>query len=471
MKNSNFNVKLPRKIEFVIPKEEVENRIQKLQNLIEEKEILLLFSNEIPDKPDSIYYEFRQNSDFFYFTGLEISPAILVVLKKEVFLFYNAPKSEEEIWTGIKPNHKEIKKYLTFLNKIYSYDDFKEKLMKFLENKTKIYYPFGMNQNFDLWILQFLESKMRKGRAGIFYPYAIEHSYNLTFEIRIKKSYYEIQLIQEIMKITKEAHINVWKNTKPNLKEHELESILLQTFKKNNAKPAYPNIVASGPNACILHYTKNSRTIKNNELILIDAGASKFYLNTDITRTFPSNGKFNSAQKLLYNVVLEAQKKSIEKVRLGYCMEDVHYATLFYFIDFLKQEKILKESVEEIIEKELYKNFYMHRTGHWLGYDVHDSGFYLCYSNRTNDKYCQNPFHSKFKKENSKLFYRKFEENAICTVEPGLYFSPNLKNIPKEWKGIGIRIEDNVLVTPSEPIVLSSEIPKKIEEIESIMNE
>lgn len=470
MKNSNFNVKLPRKIEFIIPKEEVANRIQKLQSLIEEKEIVLLFSNEIPDKPDSIYYEFRQNSDFFYFTGLEISPAVLVVLKKEVFLFYNSPKPEEEIWTGIKPNHKEIKNYLTFLNKIYYYEELQEKLSKFLENKTKIYYPFGINQNFDLWILQFLESKMRKGRTGIFYPYAIEHSYNLTFEIRIKKTLYEIQIIQEIMKITKEAHINVWENTKPNLKEYELESIILQTFKKNNAKPAYPNIVASGPNACILHYTKNSRTIKNNELILIDAGARKFYLNTDITRTFPSNGKFNSIQKLLYSVVLEAQKKSIEKVRLGYCMEDVHYTTLFTFIDFLKQEKILKESTEEIIEKELYKNFYLHRTGHWLGYDVHDSGFYLCYSNTTNEKYCKNPFHSNFKKENSKLLYRKFEVNTICTVEPGLYFSPKLKNIPKEWKGIGIRIEDNVLVTNKDPLVLSSEIPKEIEDIEKIMN-
>ncbi len=469
MKEKKLKSVLPRKIEFIVPYSELKTRVQKLLSFITENEVVILLSNQILDKAESIYLEFRQNSDFFYFTGLEIQPAILVFSKKEAFLFYDPPKPEEEIWTGIQPNYKEIKQYLPYINAIYPFKEYKEKLPDLIKNQTKIYYPFGNNQEFDLWILKFLESKLRKGRTGIFYPISIEHLYHLMFELRIQKSEYEIQTIKEIMKITKEAHINVWKETKPNRKEYELDSLLWKTFKKYNAKPAYPNIVASGPNACILHYTKNSRTIKKNELVLIDAGASKFYLNTDITRTYPSSGKFNSVQKHLYYAVLSAQKKAIENVKPGNCMEDIHYTTLLTLIDFLKQEKILKDSKETIIEKELYKKYYMHRTGHWLGYDVHDSGFYVCYPNTKKENVCNSQFHSKFKHEFANQLYRKFEPNMICTVEPGLYFSPKDDSIPKEWRGIGIRIEDDVLVTETDPEVLSKEIPKSIEEIEAIM--
>lgn len=458
-----------RKIEFAVPYKELHSRIEKLMNLLTEEEVVIILSNQILDKADSIYFEFRQNSDFFYFTGLEIQPAILLIEKQKVVLFYDSPKPEEEMWTGIKPNSKEIKQYLPFIEIIYPFQEYKDRLLEILKNKTKLYYPFGINEKFDLWILQFLESKLRKGRTGVFYPVSIEHLNSLVFELRIQKSEYEIQTILEIMEITKEAHMNVWRATKPNLKEYDLESILWNTFKKYDARPAYPNIVASGPNACILHYTKNSKTIQKNELILIDAGASKHYLNTDITRTFPSNGKFNSIQKHLYNAILLAQEKAIEEVKIGNCMEDVHYTALLTLIDFLKQEKIIKEPIEKVIEKELYKKYYMHRTGHWLGYDVHDSGFYVCYTNLTKQKVCKNSFHSHFKKEFSKVHYRKFEPNMICTVEPGLYFSPKDDSVPKEWRGIGIRIEDNVLVTETKPDVLSKKIPKKIEEIEKVM--
>ncbi|MFN3604319.1 MAG: aminopeptidase P family protein [Leptonema sp. (in: bacteria)] len=469
MKNSKFKINLKREMEFTVPKEILNSRIKNIQKRIGRTEIVILFSNVILDKPNSIYFEFRQNSDFFYLTGMEIRPAVLLILKEEVLLFYDNPNPKEEIWTGIQPDHQEIKKYLDYLSVIFSYDEFKNKLLEYLKNKTKIYYPFGLNSHFDVWLLEILESKMRKGRTGIFYPYSIEHSNTLMFELRIIKSDYEIRTIKEIMEITKEAHLNVWKYAKPNLKEYELDSLIWKTFKKYNAKPAYPNIVASGPNACILHYTKNSRTIKENDLVLIDAGASKFYLNTDITRTFPANGTFNPIQKFLYEVVLTAQTKAIEKVTIGNCMEDAHYAALSVIIDFLKQEKILEGSIEEIIEKETYHQFYPHRTGHWLGYDVHDSGFYLCYTNSKKNLYCKNELHSQLQKESRSIDYRKFESNMICTVEPGLYFPYASKKVPKEWLGIGIRIEDDVLVTKTKPIVLSKDIPKETSDIETIM--
>ncbi len=461
---NKLNLNLPRNLTFDIPKKELHSRIVRLQSLLEPLDILIIFSSLPSNHPNAMYQRFRQNSDFFYLTGLDIYPAILVITISDVFLFYNEPDPEEELWTGIQPNHQEIKNYLEYITEIYPFNDFKEKIFTFLENKTQIYYPFGISEEYDHLILSQLEQRIRRGRALSYFPTRITHSYEILFELRIVKSSYEIETIKEIMNITKEAHINVWKNTQPGMYEYELHSILLNTFSKYNAQEAYPSIVASGSNACILHYTNNNSIIRNGELILIDAAASKHYLNTDITRTFPSNGRFNSIQRLIYHAVLEAQKKAIEYSRIGYCMEDSHFAAVDVIVDFLKEEHILKESKEEILERELYKTYYMHRTGHWIGYDVHDRGFYISYGKFNQEKVCKNPFH-----KNHSISYRRFEPNMICTVEPGLYFSPGLDTIPKEWKGIGIRIEDNVLITEDEPIVLSKEIPKSIEEIESIM--
>ncbi|GIX41214.1 MAG: Xaa-Pro aminopeptidase [Leptospiraceae bacterium] len=467
-KTTKLNLNLPRKLSFELPKEEIINRINRLKSFLDNNDIFILYSNFPSNHPDAIYQKFRQNSDFYYLTGLNIAPAILVITFSDVILFYNEPDPEEELWTGIKPNHNEIKNYLEFITDILPFSEFKEKIFQNLENKTKIYYPFGINQEYDYFILNQLEHRIRRSRSNVYFPTTIIHAYEILFELRIKKTPYEINIIKEIMEITKNAHINVWKNVKPGMFEYELEAILLQTFYQNNADFAYPSIVASGSNACILHYTSNNAKINTNDLILIDAGARKYYLNTDITRTFPAKGKFNSIQKHIYQAVLEAQNKAIEFSKPGYCMEDSHFAAINVLIDFLKEEKILKESKDEILEKELYKPYYMHRTGHWLGYDVHDRGFYLSYSSFNKDKICTSRLHKEFKK-NSHLPYRKFEPNMICTVEPGLYFSPGLDTVPEEWKGIGIRIEDDILITENEPEILSKNIPKIPEEIETIM--
>lgn len=467
---TSLNINLPRNVEFIVPKKELENRIKKLQNLLEPKSTFMLFSNFPSNHPDAIYTKFRQNTDFYYITGLEISPAILVLTSQYVILFYNEPDPEEELWTGIKPNHQEIKNYLDFIDTIYPLDEFKNQFAKLLENKTTVYFPFGINPEYDSLLFSQLEQKIRRSRSYIYYPTTIKHTHEILFELRIKKSNYEIEEIKKVMEITKQAHINVWKNTKPGYYEYELDSILMKTFYEHNAEPAYPNIIASGSNACILHYTENRARIKENDLILIDAGARKNYFNTDITRTFPAKGKFNPIQKMIYNVVLEAQRKAIEHSKVGFCMEDAHFSALEVIIDFLKQEKILKESKDEIIGKELYKPYYMHRTGHWLGYDVHDRGFYTCSTSINKLQNCTNEIHKKFKHENQSIPYRKFEENMVCTVEPGLYFSPGLESIPEEWKGIGIRIEDDICITKNEPLILSKDIPKTIDEIEAIMN-
>ncbi len=458
----------PRNIEFPVPAKEIEYRLNQILKHLQELEILILLSNMESQKPDSLYSPFRQNSDFFYFTGLMITPAIFVITHQEILLFYDPPNPEVELWTGLKPNYNEIKSYIKLITNIHPYFKYREEIPKLLEKKQKLYYPFGIDSEMDSFIFSNIEFKLRKGRGFAFLPDTIQHSYGITFEIRIKKTEYEIQQMREILKITKSAHIQSWKITKPERYEYEIHSEILRIFRESNAIEAYPSIIASGENACILHYTENNRKIQKNELILIDAGAQKNYIHTDITRTYPSSGKFNSIQKLIYEVVLEAQKKAIEKTRIGYCMEDAHFAAILIICDFLKQENILKESIEEIIEKELYKSFYMHRTGHYLGYDVHDSGYYFCYPYQK-EKICESDFHKNFKTMNQNQYYRKFEPHIVCTVEPGLYFSRGAENIPEEFKGIGIRIEDNVLVTENDPMVLSELIPKKIEEIETIM--
>ncbi|MCS7204992.1 MAG: aminopeptidase P family protein [Leptospiraceae bacterium] len=467
MAESKINWQVPRKLYFPIPKEELQQRISRLQNFLDRNSVCVVISAIPTLSYDSIYYRFRQNTDFFYLTGLEISPAALIITPENVILFYNEPKSEDEIWTGVKPNHQEIRSYLEFIENVYPYDSFKVKLFDFLENKKRVYFPFGVNEELDRYFFQNLEYKIRRGRANVYFPTRIFHSYELFFELRIKKSEYEIQEIQSIMEITKEGFYQVWKNLKTCQYEYELESILIETYKKHDAQPAYPPIVAQGENACILHYVQNRDKLNPQNLILIDSGASKHYLNTDITRTFPKSGKFISIQKMLYEVVLEAQRKAIEVSQIGSCFEDVHYSALLVLIDFLKQEKILQGSIEEIIVKELYKPYFMHRIGHWLGYDVHDKGFYLFPFKKKHDRICRSQYYQRFHQKPSPP-YRKFEENMILTIEPGLYFSHGLE-VPEEWKGIGIRIEDNILISKGVPRVLSESIPKTIPELENLI--
>lgn len=469
-KKNTIRWNLPRNISFSVPAEELTARIKKVQSFLDSHSLLVVFSHIPAQSYDNLYFRFRQNTDFYYLTGLEIHPAVLLVFPEDCILFYDEPLQEDEIWVGIKPNHKEIKAYLPFLTSIFPYKDFKAKFQSFLENKYTIYYPFGQNRDLDHYVFESLENKIRKGRSYSYFPARIHHAYEILFQLRQQKSQFEIRELEKVMEITKQAFLKVLKNLKHIHHENEIEAILLETYKSHNAYPAYPPIVAGGANACILHYQQNNQKIPEGSLVLIDSAAGKNYINTDITRTLPSGGKFSRIQKLIYDVVLQAQEKAIEKARTGYCMEDVHYAALLVMIDFLKQEKILKEPVDVILEKELYKPFFMHRTGHWLGYDVHDKGFYLVPPIMDEDKICKSNFHRNFPSTIQNLPFRKLEPGMVFTVEPGLYFSPGLKGIPNEWKGIGIRIEDNVLITESDPVILSREIPKTTEEIEFFMN-
>ena len=283
-------------------------------------------------------------------------------------------------------------------------------------------------------------------------PTAIADTRTLTFGMRVVKSPAEIELMRQAAKISAKAHLRAWEFARPGVYEYQVEAEIEHTFRLAGAKGvAYPSIVASGANACVLHYIENDCQIKDGDLLLIDAGCSYDYYNGDITRTFPVNGKFTTEQRILYELVLEAQLQAIAQVKPGNTYNLFHDTAVSVLVDGLLDLGLLKGDKEEIIKEEKYKPFYMHRTGHWLGLDVHDAGLY---------KHNEETWHT-------------LQPGHILTVEPGLYISPNIKpvegqpEVPERWKGIGIRIEDDVLVTEDGNDILTADVPKSVAEVSS----
>lgn len=420
------------------------NRIQKIQSILKEKEALLVFASSHKIRNRDVEYKFRQDSNYYYLTGISEADGILF-LTKDLRIHFCLPKNkEEEIWTGIRLGKERWKEILN-LNESYELSEWNSKKSELLTNIHTLYYFFGENLERDKEILQlcaYLNKRLRDGKFG---PHRIELPYFL-HEMRMKKTEFEIQKIKEAVEITKEGHIAIMKAAQAGMFEYELEAILESNYLKHGAwGGGYGHIVASGRNATILHYTNNNSRLKEGDLVLVDSGAEKDYYTADVTRVFPVASQFSSAQRTVYEIVLSAQKKAIQMVRKGNKFWDIHKETIKNLVIPLKDMGFFEESLDEILEKELYKKFYMHKTGHWLGMDVHDVGKYY---------------------ENSES--RILENGMVLTIEPGLYFDPDDEAIPSEFRGIGIRIEDDILVNEDTPINLTSSIPKEIEEIENL---
>jgi Xaa-Pro aminopeptidase len=419
-------------------------RINIIQNKLKEHEILVIFAASHKIKNRDVEYKFRQDSDYYYLTGITESDGILV-LKKDLSIHFSLPKDKEkEIWTG-KRLGKDNAKALLDLNETYDLAEWETKKYELLTNIDTLFYFFGKNSERDRELLSVCDTLHKKLREGKFGPSRIEIPDFLHEERRIK-SPEEIEIIKEAVRISVAGHIKAISKTKSGMYEYELEAILEKEYLKNGAfGGGYGHIVASGPNATVLHYTENNRIIQKNELILIDSGAEKDYYTADITRTYPSSKKFSDSQKEIYALVLEAQKKAIAMTTEGTPFQEIHFSTVKFLSMGLKELNLLEGSLEEILEKETYKKFYMHRTGHYLGMDVHDVGRYFKYGNS-----------------------RPLENGQVTTVEPGLYFDPLDFSIPEKYRGIGIRIEDDVLVNGKNPIVLTEGAPKEIEELENL---
>ncbi|AFZ42810.1 aminopeptidase P [Halothece sp. PCC 7418] len=404
---------------------------------------------------NDVEYRFRQDSDFYYLTGFDEEEAVLVLAphhEEHQFVLFVQPKDlEKETWTGYRVGVEAAKEKFG-ADEAYPINELDEKLPQYLEKADCIYYHFGRDEAFNDTVLNHWRKLVRQYQKKGIAPGAIAETNFILHPLRQVKTAEEISLIRKAVEIGVEAHNQALKIAKPGVYEYEVQAEIEYIFSKHGAmSPAYPSIVASGENACILHYIENSKQLQENDLLLIDAGCCYDYYNSDITRTFPVSGKFTGEQKAIYEIVLEAQLKAIEQVKAGNPYNQFHDTALRVLVEGLMDLGILKGDIEEIIKEEKYKPYYMHKTGHWLGIDVHDVGGY------------------KLGEEH----WQTLQPGNILTVEPGLYLSPHAKpaegqpELPEKWHGIGVRIEDDVLVTTEGNEVLSAGVPKSVEDMES----
>ena len=430
-----------------ISQKEFQNRRKNLFSNMEENSILIVSGEEEKVRNNDVNYEFRQSSDFWYLTGIEEPEALLILIKKDsekYILFTQEKKVEEEVWTGYKIGVEKAKSvYLADL--AYNTNQL-DKLSELLFSCEKIYYNLGSSKKLDDLIFTGLDNFKRiKSRTGIPNPLIIDPSI-LIDSMRLIKTHDEIEVIKNAIDLTEKGFIEAFKYSAPGKYEYEVQQIMEMEFRLGGSKRnGYPSIVASGKNSCILHYIENDQKLTKDTLILIDAGSEWDYYSADITRTWPVSGKFTSEQTDIYELVLEANTKAIEECKVGNSINDPHIKALTILVEGLQHLKVLDKSTDEIIEEKLYFPFYMHSTSHWLGLDVHDSGKY------------------KDRDEN----FTEFQEGMILTIEPGLYFGDMAQKISKKYKDIGIRIEDDILITKSGPKNLSEKIPKSIKELEN----
>jgi Xaa-Pro aminopeptidase len=410
---------------------------------------ILPSASEVTRNNDATY-PFRQNSDFYYLTGFEEPNAVLVLLPKrkegEYLLFNQVRDREHEIWDGPRVGQKGARTQL-LADEAFPIHDLEKKLLELMLGRDTIYCSFGVNERFDKLLMRVINQLRSKVRSGLKAPIAIVDIASKLHEMRLIKSPAEIALMQKAVDISARAHVRAMEACKPGIMEYQLEAELVHEFHCHGARsPAYSSIVGSGRQTCILHYVANNKKIQNGDLVLIDAGAEYQNYASDITRTFPANGRFSAEQAAIYDIVLSAQLAAIRSVKPGAAWDKAQDIVVKVITTGLKDVGILKGNVNDLIKKQAYLPFYMHRSGHWLGLDVHDVGAY---------------------KIDQKS--RPLKAGMVLTVEPGIYISADTPGVHKRWHNIGVRIEDDVLVTKNGCDVLSKHIPKERDDIEAIM--
>ncbi|MHB8623117.1 MAG: Xaa-Pro aminopeptidase [Sulfuricaulis sp.] len=396
-----------------------------------------------------VHYPFRSDSDFYYLTHFPEPEAVAVIVPGrrhgEYIIFCRERNPEKETWEGRRAGLEGAREHYG-ADDAFPIDDIDEILPGLLENREKVFYSMGRYPDFDAHLMNWVNEIRNKARNGVHAPGEFVDLNHILHEMRLFKGPEEIRLMKRAAKISAQAHRRAMQTCRPGMMEYEIEAELLYEFKKGgSAFPAYPPIVGGGANGCILHYTENNAELKPGDMLLIDAAAEIDSYAADITRTFPVTGRFSSAQRAIYDLVLAAQLAAIEQVRPGNHWNDPHEAAVRVLTQGLKDLGLLNGSVDGHIENGDYKRFYMHRTGHWLGMDVHDVGDY-----KLDDT------------------WRLLEPGMVLTVEPGLYIAED-KDIPPDFRNIGVRIEDDVLVTREGSEVLSRDAPKFADEIETLM--
>jgi Xaa-Pro aminopeptidase len=397
-------------------------------------------------------YKFRADSSFFYLTGFAEPEAVAVIETFESIdegytysVFCRERDREMEIWNGYRAGvDGAVDEYEA--DEAYAIDLLDEEIIEKLLNKQKLFYRIGQQADFDARVAKWITEANGESRKGTSGPTHLIQLDTILDEMRLHKSDKEIELMQIASNISSQAHIRAMQTVKPGMMEYALEAELNYIFGQNGCVPAYNSIVGGGANGCILHYVENDKALNDGDLVLIDAACEYQLYASDITRTFPVNGKFSSEQKALYEIILTAQLAAIDAVRVGNSYKEPHHVAVRIMVQGLLDLGLMQGDLEEIIRTESYRQFYMHGTGHWLGMDVHDVGSY---------------------KQNGE--WRAYKTGMVVTIEPGLYIAPDDATVEEKWRGIGIRIEDDVVVTEHGPRVLTQAVVKTVPEIEALM--
>ncbi len=403
-------------------------------------------------------YPYRHDSYFYYLSGFTEPEAVIVLLageKNQAILFCREKNLEREIWDGFRYGPEAARAAFGF-DACYPIETLDTELPKLMANAPALFYALGSDSKLDGQVQRWLQTVRSQARAGVTPPTAAYDVQVLLDEMRLFKDASEIDVMQRSADIAAAAHRRAMRIAKPGLREYHLEAEILHEFRNNGSQfPAYGSIVATGANACVLHYRASDSELKDGELVLIDAGCELDSYASDITRTFPANGKFSGPQKELYEIVLASQYAALEQTRPGKRFMDGHDAAVKVLAQGMLDTGLLDKnkvgSLSDVIENRDYSQFYMHRTGHWLGMDVHDVGEYRDAAPNATEK----P-------------WRALQAGMVLTVEPGIYVRP-AAGVPEQYWNIGIRIEDDALVTASGCHILSAAAPKTVADIEALM--
>jgi len=409
----------------------------------------ILPSAPVAIRSNDVEFIFRQDSDFHYLTDFAEPESVALFAPGhrdgEFVMFVRPRDRERETWTGRRAGVEGA--MLEYgADKAYVIDELDRVLPRYLESVERVYYPLGINERMNARVLELMRgAQAMRPRTGSG-PVAMLDPRELIHEARLKKRPEELDAMRRAIAISGEAHREAMRRARDGMMEWEVEALVDYTFRSRGAAgPSYPSIIASGPNAATLHYINNDRQMVGGDLLLIDAGCEVDFYASDVTRTFPVGARFNSAQRALYSVVLAAQLRGIETVKPGARFDDVHEATLRVLVEGMIDLGLVKGPIDDALATAAYRRYYMHRTSHWLGMDVHDVGLYRVGGES-----------------------RALEPSMVLTVEPGIYIAPDDESAPEEMRGVGIRIEDDVLVTADGHEVLTAAIPKTIDEVEAL---
>lgn len=433
----------------ISPAEYAERRRRLLQTIDKDAIALLYAAPEVHYSADrdGIY---QPNPDFYYLSGFKEPNAVLAFIPNraagEFVMFCQAKDVHAEQWTGRRAGPEgAIAEYGA--DQAFTIDQLEKVLPELLTNRRKIYYAFGQRTTVDQNLMAMVQRIRRQVRTGIQAPTEIANIENIVHEMRLFKSPQEIAVMQKAVDISVAAHKRAIKACRTSQHEYQLQAEIEHEFKFQGGNgPAYTSIVGGGENACILHYIDNNAPLKAGDLVLIDAGCEYQYYAADLTRTFPVTGRFSPEQKAIYELVLKSQLAALDLIKAGVLWHKLQECILSVLVPGLVELGILHGDPAELIANQAYLPFYMHRSGHWLGLDTHDVGPY-----KIDDQ------------------WRPLEANMVLTVEPGLYITPGLPNVDPKWYGIGVRIEDNVVVTETGCHILSAALPKTVAEIEALM--